>query len=415
MQSGWRLYAVMVGLAALTGTVVALALSGGPRLPSESPRRESPSATASASPTRSPSSAGLPTPTAAPSESPSPVPTSSDPLARIRPLVFAWRPTETTAVVEKLQPDSATRLVAVPLSAGSSAQPLVELPSGTQWHLRLDGSAIAVTLSLGTSSLPRTRIAALNFQTGALGWVTPDEPLVSQRTPRWSNDGTVLYYSRVSLDGLSDLGIYRIRVDGSNLTQLRPPGDRPADVVGLTPDGLGLVLSLVRTGGSLDILDLNTRVTRTFGNVGGATIAAWRLTRPRALVAQSPTAGRIEGDLSLWDDVPATIVRTLVTQSAIFGADWDPTGTRLVVAMSAGTGNTAPQLVTMDVNGQSKTTLGETEGASNPYWLRAGIVYLSTAGLARPTEVRLAQPTGTAAPRTLFTDTDIVRLTYVTP
>ena len=69
----------------------------------------------------------------------------------------------------------------------------------------------------------------------------------------------------------------------------------------------------------------------------------------------------------------------------------------------------------MDANGQNKTTLGGTDGASNPYWLRAGIVYLYSTGLARPIEVRIAQPTGTAAPRTLFGDTDIIRLTYVSP
>ncbi len=36
-------------------------------------------------------------------------------------------------------------------------------------------------------------------------------------------------------------------------------------------------------------------------------------------------------------------------------------------------------------------------------------------GLARPIEVRIAQPTGTAAPPTLFGDTDIIRLAYVSP
>jgi len=415
MQSGWRLYAVMIGLAALTGTIVALALSGGPRLPSESPRRETPAATsfatATSSPTRSPSTQASPTPTATPT--PLAIPSGAEPLTRIRPLVFAWRPTETTAIAEKLT-DSGTRLIAVPLSGGT-VTPLVDLPAGTVWHLRLDGSAIAMTVQVGTTTLPRTRIAALNFQTGALGWVTPDETSAQQRSPRWSNDGTVVYYTRTSSDGLSDLGVYRVRVDGSNLTQLRAAtDDRAVDVMGLTPDGVGLVLSKSQEGGSLDILDLNTRLVRS--RAAGGFVESWRPQRPRALVSVGgPAVGRTQ--LVVWDDqVPANAGTAIVTQSLVFGADWDPTATRLVTAMSSGIIGTAPpQLVTMDPNGQNKTTLVGTDGASSPYWLRAGIVYLYATSFARPSEVRLAQPTGTAAPKTLYGATDIIRLAYVSP
>jgi len=34
---------------------------------------------------------------------------------------------------------------------------------------------------------------------------------------------------------------------------------------------------------------------------------------------------------------------------------------------------------------------------------------------AAPTEVRLVQPAGTAQPKTLYSDADLVRLRYVTP
>src|SRR5437867_9156881 len=133
MQSGWRLYAVMIGLAALTGTIVALALSGGPRLPSESPRRETATAataTPTASPTRSASTQASPTPTASVSStptasvSPTPlaIPSGADPLTRIRPLIFAWKPADTTAIAAK-QTANGTRLVAVALD-GSTVTPL---------------------------------------------------------------------------------------------------------------------------------------------------------------------------------------------------------------------------------------------------------------------------------------------------
>jgi len=423
MQSGWRLYAVMIGLAALTGTIVALALSGGPRLPSESPRRETPTAsafaavTSTASPTRSPITQASPTPTATATPTPLAIPSGADPLTRIRPLAFTWRPTETTAVAEKLT-DSGTRLIAVSLSGGA-ATPLVDLPAGTQWHLRLDGSAIAMTVEVGTT-LPRTRIAALNFQTGALGWVTPDEPFVSQRSPRWSNDGTVVYYTRTSFDGAADLGIYRIRIDGSNLTQLRAPSsDGSIQVTGLTPDGVGLVISRSGLGGIVDILDLNTRLIRSYGTPGTSArptglVESWRPQRPRALVGIGGPAGGLT-EVTLWDDLaPAASPAPVASQTLVFGADWDPTATRVVLAMSANS-NARPQLVTMDPSGQNRTTLSGTDGASSPYWLRAGIVYLYATAFARPTEVRLAQPTGTAAPKTLLGDADIIRLAYVSP
>lgn len=413
MQSGWRLYAVMIALAALTGTVVALALSGGPRLPSEGPRASfAATPTASASVSRLPSSLTSPTPTATPSASPTP----ADPLLRIRPLVFAWRPTETTAIVE--QDNGGThRLVAVPLD-GASAMPLLDVPSDTQWSIRRDGSAIALTLRVDTGGGSRTRIAALNLQTGAVGWVTPDETNVSQATPWWSNDGSVVYYARVALDGTTDMGLYRVRTDGSNLAQLRAPsGDGRIWVMGLTPDGLGLVLSRSNTTGIIDILDLNTRAIRGFVNppiVGGGqrpvgTVDSWRPQRPRALVAFGGPAGGLQ--LYVWDDLAPPVSPKPVVASAVYGADWDPSATRVVASL--GTPGGGRRLVIMDASGQGQTPLDGTDNASSPYWLRAGIAYLS--GEAGATEVRIVPPSASTPPKTLYRAAGIVRLVYVSP
>lgn len=417
MQSGWRLYGVMILLAALTGTVVALALSGGPRFPSDGPRTSaSPSASPSNSASRSPSSESSPTPT----PTPSPSPTPSDPLLRVKPLVFAWRPADTTAVVEQDNGET-HRIVAVPLD-GTTAKPLLDIPKGTQWSIRRDGSAIALTLRIDDARGTRTRIAALNLQTGGLGWVTPDEPDVSQVTPWWSNDGTVVYYTRVSLDGSTDMGVYRVRPDGTNLTQLRAPSsDGPIAVTGLTPDGLGLVLSRAIVSGYIDILDLNTRQLRSFqtpatlnGERAGATVDSWRPQRPRALVSFGGPAGGAQ--LFLWDDLASPVSSPKpIVQGSVNGADWDPTATRIVVSLSLPNGSA--RLVTMDASGQGQTPLEGTDGASSPYWLRAGIVYLfaSTTAPTSAGEVRLAQPAGTSAPKTLYRDIGLMRLTYVTP
>lgn len=418
MQSGWRLYAVMIGLAALTGTVVALALSGGPRLPGDSPRRESPSATVSAtpSPTRSPSGVASPSPTATASPSASPSATPADPLLRIRPLAFAWRPTDTTAIVEQ-RTEYGSRLVAVPLDGGD-ATPLVELPPGTEWKVRRDGSAIAMTVDLGSVTTARLRIAALNLQTGALGWVTPNEPTLSQRSPLWSNDGTVVYYTKTGIDGVTDLGIFRIRVDGSNLTQLRAPSnDGAIRVVGLTPDGLGLVLSRSVVSGLVDILDLNTRAIRsfvnppytTFGARPSAYVSSWRPQRPRALVGFGGPAGGPR--VYVWDDLAPTPSPAPLLPDETYGADWDPTATRIVVARSVPNGPV--ELVVLDANGGNLLRLPGTEAAASPYWLRAGIVYLY--GTIAPTEVRLAQVGGSEPPKTLYTASGLVRLIYVSP
>jgi hypothetical protein len=278
--------------------------------------------------------------------------------------------------------------------------------------MRLDGSALAMALGASTG---RTRIATLTFQTGVTTWVTPDEPATIQRSPRWSNDGSVIYFSKSGLDGITDQGVFRIRLDGTNLTQLRTPIDRVADPVGLTPDGLGLVLSRSQAGGSLDVLDLNTRVTRTYGaDVGGAAVNAWRPLRPRALVSVGgPAVGPTT--LTLWDDLGPTVVRTLVSQALLGGSDWDPTGTRIVAAIGSGVSASSLSLVTMDVSGNTRTTLAGTDGAAAPYWLRAGIVYLWGPSVGRYTEVRISQPASTAAPRTLYKDSDLTRLFYVSP
>ena len=248
--------------------------------------------------------------------------------------------------------------------------------------------------------------------------MTPDEPTLSQRTPIWSNDGTVVYYTRTTLGDGADLGIFRVRVDGTSLTQLRAPSnDGPIRLRGLTPDGLGLVLARTVVSGVIDVLDLNTRAIRSFVNPPfdregarpGGEVTSWRPQRPRALVSFGGAAGGPR--IYVWDDQapPASPAPLLPDQT--YGADWDPTGTRIAVARSVANGPV--ELVIVDANGQNPSPLPGTDAARSPYWLRAGIVYLY--GTRMATEVRLAPVGGTETPRTLFSGAELMRLTYVTP
>jgi hypothetical protein len=385
-----------------------------------------------------------PTPTASPTgATPSPAPTSDPSVARhVRPLVETWAPTGTTviAVVHSgtQRPGGGTQmgeftLVAIP-STGGAAVPLITMREGAGFAFSPDGShlAMSITVTPLDAPLPSSRLALWNLRSGILSWLSPEDPGGVAQAPVWSPDGGTVYYGAArygSNQQLSDLGIFRIRRDGGQPQQLLPalPAGMPPLVsipLRVTDEGL-LIWGRAYEGSSLEVTELATG--RQHMRLECAALLSWRPTRPRALV-DAPACGTGSGGRALlWDEVSGE-QKQLVDPSRErgAGADWDPTGTRIVLSTRATTRDDPFRLVVSDAQGEGRRTVGGSEHARMPLWLRAGIAYvwampepddptLPFARLRPPYELRVISPDG-GTPRTLYRSNDpIVALRFVSP
>ena len=430
-MKAWRLSLAVIGLAALAGALVALALSGGFR-GGEGTSRVSSSATASvtrrasATPTPRPTASAAATVTAVPSASGSP-----ELSALVQPARDARRLTGTTLIVPVLRVPSDTTFVTVPVAAVPIASPsprpspsaaggaltLGTLARNSGLQVRPDGTVVAVALATGSDTV---RIATWDLRSGATEWVTADEAGVRNTTPVWSADGASVYYA--SARGTSDLGIWRIRADGSQRTLVRRPGPgAPVSLVGLTPDGSGLVWSAEQAGGTVNVFDLASGAERPFDDTTAATALAWREARPRALVAVGGGAGQPGArTLVLWDDVTGT-KRTLLgpeianSPDSVLAADFDPTGTRIVIVASSRIGELEGSALNLiDLSGKDRTVLAGSEGAQQVLWFRAGIVF-TRRGVSGGTDILLISPSG-GTPALLYSAPgEIGKLQFVSP
>jgi hypothetical protein len=414
----WHYYAIGGVAAVVTGVAVAVVLSRGPREPTAF---ASPTATRPAAVTPSPSSTASPSPVVTASPTLTPTPTPFALAAALKPVVATRVISGTTLLVARSAGVDSTTIVAVPVTAspapGATGVPLATFGRNEGFQMRADGQILAVSLDTAPDA---ARIATWNLRSGAVAWLTPDEPGVRHATPVWSADGSLLYYA--STRGVTDLGIFRIRADGTAATLVRKPDGKFAGVSleGLTPDGTGLVWSYSRAGGSADVFDLASGTDRAFDDSTAASILAWRVARPRALVAVGGGAGGPPRQLSLWDDIART-ARVLLgpgvagSPDGIYSADWDPTGARLVVAAftSGGTAGSSV-LITMDANASARQTVTGSDGAQAVMWFRAGIAYTRRTA-AGGTDLMLIQPSG-GTPVTLFSDAgQLGRPTFVSP
>ena len=433
-MTGWRLYAGMLGGAALVGALVALLLSGG-FSSLGGVARVSPSGSPLATiVSRSASPAARATPLPSPSESPSPSPSGAPDLTELVRPERSVRPISgTTLLLPMTGGLDGTTFVAIPVSAASPRPSGSPRPSPTAsggapvtlgtigpsagYALRADGVLLAVALATGPDA---SRIALWDLRTGAVRWLTPDEPDIRIVTPVWSADGALLYYA--SSQGTTDLGVWRIRVDGTERTLVRRPasGGSAVTLVGLTPDGVGVSYSYVRAGGSANILDLRTGTDRAFDDTTAASVLAWREARPRALVSVGGGAARPPGTLTLWDDIAGTKKVLLGPDKAgspdgVGGADFDPTGTRIAVAASSKIGELeSSALELIDLNGNGRTVITGTEGAEQVLWFRAGIVFTRKSA-SGGTDVLLIPPAGGTPVMLYSTPGAIGTLTFVSP
>jgi len=294
--------------------------------------------------------------------------------------------------------------------------PLVSFGASGGWQTRADGSVLAISLETAAGS---ARLATWNLRTGVTRWVTDDEPGVRQVTPVWSVDGSLLYYAAAR--GTTDLGIFRVRADGTAKTLLRAPDAKFAGVAltGLTADGSGVAWSYARAGGSVDVFDLRSGRDRAFDDAAAAAALSWRPTRPRALVKVGGCcAGFSGGALTLWDDL-APSSRVLIpaqadSPSGVLAADWDPTGTRIVASVTERSGGSeTSSLLTLDPSGAARRPIAGTEGATAVLWLRAGIIYARTTGAG--TDLVLVSPDGGPGIALYSDDGPIEQLTFAAP
>lgn len=430
-MDGWRFYAAAIGIAAFVGAIAALVLSPGLREPASVPVTAAPSPAATLA-IRSPEPSRTPSPTASPSPSPSPSPTRrTDVAGLLRPAVATRVIAGTNLLVARADGIDGTAIVLVPVTptpatpAPTAASPrpgtpvtIVSFGRNGGWQMRPDGQVFAVSLETAPDA---ARIATWNLRSGALAWVTADEPGTRHSTPVWSADGSLLYYA--STRGATDLGVFRIRPDGTAATQIRKPDGKATGVElqGLTPDGAVLVFSYIRAGGSANVFDLASGTDRAFDDTTAASILSWRVARPRALVSVGGGAGQPSGTVTLWDDIAQTkralLDRTIAgSPTGVYSADWDPTGTRIAVAAFSRTGTTDTSvLITMDANAAARQTVTGSDGAQGVLWFRAGIAYTRRAATGG-TDIMLIQPAG-GTPVTLFTDPGQLggRLAFVSP
>jgi hypothetical protein len=351
----------------------------------------SPSATLASTP--SPSSTPTPTSTAVP---------TSDPTAAafFTTHTKGWRPVGATLVVSEMKytgpgPNDAT-IVAVPVD-GAAVTRLVSVRENPVPAMRPDGGALAAAVGGGL---------ALWETSGTVRWMVAPDSAVGNSNPVWSPDGTYLYFGRwkksPSGDLGEDLGIFRVRPDGSDLRNAvpgQPPGQGPPliSVPRMVTKQNILLWGRAYEGASVEVLDFAIGRKRTYdGGVGD--VAAWRDTQPRALIEGCSNTG-CRG-LVLWNDETGAKQQVLGDDVQVQGADYAPSGGRIVVArLSNGWG--------LDiVDGTSVVRIAGSANAQWPRWVDANIAYLwgpadNAIGII-VTEVRTIAATGGAAPRTLY-------------
>jgi hypothetical protein len=268
---------------------------------------------------------------------------------------------------------------------------LVALPADSvTWDIRPDGSAIVASVNTycgsGACDQQAARLAVIDIRAGVARWLTPADETRSVGNPLWSPDGAFAYYGAAEAGASVDLGIYRIRADGTDLTRITDPvppapaafgqvrsSSRPQRV---TTDGLLFWSASAGEKGSLKVRDLATGIDRAFIADEPCLLwfVAWRAAPPGALVTHG-SCGTPTPKLTLWD--LRTGAQTLLVDrsgiGAVNDADWDPAATRIVAAVAG----VAPEgLAFVDGRG-GLTPIQDTQGAVLVRWFATGIAYVT--------------------------------------
>jgi dipeptidyl aminopeptidase/acylaminoacyl peptidase len=256
------------------------------------------------------------------------------------------------------------------------------------WDIRPDGSTIVTAVNTycgsGACDQQAMRLAVIDMRAGVARWLTAADETRSVGNPLWSPDGSFVYYGAAEAAASVDLGIYRIRADGTDATRITDPAlpapaglparpfssSRPQRVA---TDGLLFWSAFAGEKGALKVRDLATGIDRAFvGDEPCPGVVAWRAAPPGALVApggcHTPAS-----KLVLWD--LRTGAQTLLVDrsgiGAVYDADWDPAATRVVAAVAGGN----PEGLAFADGRGGLTPIEDTQGAFAVRWLASGIAY----------------------------------------
>jgi hypothetical protein len=332
-------------------------------------------------------------PTSSPTASLTAAPSPSDAAAAgdvsrfVRVLLPAWRPAGPTIVVDRRPGVGKGHvIVAVPLSGAAAVDLVVFAGDSVTWDIRPDGAIVAsVNTYCGSGACDQqaTRLAVIDTRTGSARWLTAADETRSLGSPLWSPDGAFVYYSAgtAGTQG-ADLGIFRIRADGTDATRITDPvpsapasfgqissASRPLRV---TESGLLLWSAFAGERGTLKVRDLASGTERAFVSDDQCLgVVAWRLAPPGALVVHGGchTPG---SRLTLWDLRTGGQTLLVDRPTIVYDADWDAAATRIVAAVVEGA---FPQPQLTYVNGRDFTPIRDTENAFSVRWLPVGIAY----------------------------------------
>ena len=325
----------------------------------------------------------------------------------------SWVPTGPTLIVTVARAQEAT-IVAVPLDGATPAALLTvrdrsgSVPATVSAVARSDGTFLALALATG---IVTRRIALIDLAGGQARWLSAASAAGGVGSPVWAADGRSLYFGASDPAG-SSFVIAHSGLDGTALPPVQPvvPFGSSLSVSRVTSDGL-LIGADEFNGATVWAVDLATGQKISFGEHNSA-LWAWRSARPRGLVsALTNIAAPGAGYLSLWDGV--TGAKTVLLSEPVAGADFDPTGMRIVAAVTDGADRQI-RLAVLDADGSGRRVLAGTDNARLPLWTESGIAY-ATYVPAGPNEVRIVSPAGGGS-RTLYTTMGTIqRMQLVTP
>ncbi len=293
-----------------------------------------------------------------------------------RPLVSGWRPSAPTLLFQSTDGFRST-LLAVPLApsgATGQGQGIVEFVGGGS--VRADGGALVVLVG----TVDGQRFAILDLRSGTASWIGPPEKTLLYSGPVLSQDGGSIFYAAYArpTGAPTDFTatLVRASVDGRSKVEIGTL-ERFGALVRLTSDGAGLIWSRGQAGGSAEIFDLASGVSRHLADV--ATVSAMRSRQPRAILSVGGCcAGRPGGALELWDDVALTS-RTIGERAggvAWGGAVWDPSGARVAASRYDATHQYDPSVVMLDPDTGAVTSVAGADVGHVLLWPAEGLVFL---------------------------------------